>query len=160
MTAIYLVRHAKAKKRAKWTAPDHLRPLTKPGLAQAAALPAHYGPEPFARLFTSPYVRCVQTLEPLSEATGLPLETADALAEGEPAGETLALMLSLAAEGPAVCCTHADVLFDVIEALAAAGVRLDGSFEFEVAGTWILEVEDRTFTSGRYLQKPDTGNRG
>lgn len=157
MTAIYLVRHAKAKNRAKWTEPDHLRPLAKPGLAQAAALPAHYGPEQFARLFTSPYVRCVQTLEPLSEATGLPLETADALAEGEPAGEAITLMLSLAAEGPAVCCTHADVLFEIVEALAAAGVRLDGPFELEVAGTWILEVEARTFACGRYLPKPDAG---
>ena len=89
-----------------------------------------------------------------AEASGLPLETADALAEGEPPGEALTLMLSLAAEGPAVCCTHADVLFDVIEALAAAEVPLEGAFEFEVAGTWILEVEDRTFISGHYLPKP------
>jgi len=158
MSAIYLVRHAKAKNRAKWTEPDHLRPLAKPGLAQAAALPAHYGSEQFTRLFTSPYLRCVQTLEPLSQATGLPLETADALAEGEPAGEAITLMLSLAAEGPAVCCTHADVLFEIVEALAAAGVPLDGPFEFEVAGTWILEVEDRTFVHGRYLRKPGAGS--
>jgi len=156
MTSVYVVRHAKAKKRAKWTEPDHLRPLAKPGFAQAAALPAHYRPEKFSRLFASPYVRCVQTLEPLVEATGLPLETADALAEGASGGEALELVLSLAADGPAVCCTHADVLFDVVDALAAAGVPLEGPLELEVAGTWILEVEDRTFTSGRYLRKPST----
>ena len=155
MTAVYVVRHAKAKKRAKWTEPDTLRPLTKAGLAQAAALPRLYAKQPFSRLFTSPYLRCVQTLEPLARARDLPLETADALAESGSAGEALELLLSLGAEGTAVCCTHADVLFDVVEELVAAGVRLEGPLEFEVAGTWVLEVDDRTFTGGRYLSKPE-----
>lgn len=155
MTAVYLVRHAKAKNRAKWAEPDHLRPLTKRGLAQAAALPVLYAEQTFSRLFTSPYVRCVQTLEPLAADRNLPLETADALAEGASVGEALELLLSLGAEGPAVCCTHADVLFDVVEELLSAGVRLDGPFEFEVAGTWMLEVENRIVTSGRYLPRPD-----
>jgi 8-oxo-dGTP diphosphatase len=154
VTAVYLVRHAKAKNRATWTEPDYLRPLAKTGLAQAAALPELYAQQPFSRLFTSPFVRCVQTLEPLAEARSLPLETADALVEGASVGEALELLLALGAEGPAVCCTHADVLFDVVEELVAAGVRLDGPLELEVAGTWVLEVEDRMFTSGRYLPKP------
>lgn len=155
MTAVYLVRHAKASKRAKWTEPDYLRPLAKAGLAQAAALPELYAEQPFSRLFTSPHVRCVQTLEPLAEARNLPLETADALAEGASVGEALELMLGLGAEGPVVCCTHADVLFDIVEELVAAGVPLDGPFEFQVAGTWVLEVEDRMVTSGRYLPRPE-----
>ena len=155
MTAVYLVRHAKASKRAKWTEPDYLRPLAKTGFAQAAALPELYAEQPFSRLFTSPYVRCVQTLEPLAEARNLAVETADALAEGASVGEALELVLALGAEGPVVCCTHADVLFDVVEELVAAGVRLDGPLEFEVAGTWVLEVEDRMITSGRYLPKPE-----
>lgn len=154
MTAVYLVRHAKAKKRARWTEPDHLRPLAKRGRRQAQALPALFEGQPFSRLFTSPYVRCVQTLEPLAAIHGLALETADALAEGAPGAEALELMLSFAADGPLACCTHADVMFDALEELAAAGVRLEGPFEFDVAGTWILEVEDRTCTSGRYLPPP------
>lgn len=156
MTHVYLVRHAKAKKRAKWTEPDHLRPLTKLGRTQAAALPAHFGAQPFSRLFSSPYLRCVQTLEPLAEARGLDVETADSLAEGGTGGEALELMLGLAAAGPLVCATHADVMFDVVEELVAAGVRMDGSFDFDVAGTWILEVQDRTVASGRYLPPPLT----
>jgi 8-oxo-dGTP diphosphatase len=156
VTAVYVVRHAKAKNRAKWTQPDYLRPLSKAGLAQAAVLPSLYAEQPFSRLFTSPYLRCVQTLEPLAQARNMPLETADALADGGSVGEALDLVLSIGAEGSAVCCTHADVLFDVVEELVAAGVRLDGPLELEVAGTWVLEVEDRTFTGGRYLPKPET----
>jgi len=67
----------------------------------------------------------------------------------------LDLRLSLGREDPAVCCTHAAGLFDVIEELVSAGVRLDGPFEFAVAGTWVLEVEDRMFTAGHYLPKPE-----
>ena len=157
MTPVYLVRHAKAKNRAKWKQPDHLRPLTKAGFEQAKALPALYAGQPFTRLLTSPSVRCVQTLEPLAEALDLPLELAEELREGAPVGEALELMLLLAHDGPAAVCTHADVMMDAIEELIAAGVRLDGPLEFKKAATWILEVEDRMFSSGRYLPPPDDG---
>ena len=39
---------------------------------------------------------------------------------------TVELLLSLASEGPAACCTHGDVLFDVLGIVADAGVHLDG----------------------------------
>ena len=42
----------------------------------------------------------------------------------------------------------------VHRALSTAGVRLARPFDFEVAGTWILDVQDRTFASGRYLPPP------
>ena len=154
MTPVYLIRHAKAKNRLKWTDPDHLRPLTKAGFEQADALPALYEGQSFSRLFSSPYVRCVQTLEPLAKARDLPLELAEELGEGATMGEALELMLSLAHDGPAALCTHADVMMDVVEELFTAGVRLDGPLEFKKAATWILEVHDRSFTSGRYLQAP------
>ena len=54
MTLAYLIRHAKAKNRLKWSEPDHLRPLTKAGLEQASALPGLYEGQPFSRLFSSP----------------------------------------------------------------------------------------------------------
>lgn len=154
MTVAYLIRHAKAKNRLKWSERDYLRPLTKAGFAQAAALPALYEGQPFSRIFSSPYVRCVQTLEPLAVARGLTLETADELAEGAPIGAALELMLSVSGEGPAAFCTHADVMMNSIEELFDAGVRLDGPLEFKKAATWILEVRDRSFAGGRYLPPP------
>ena len=157
MTSVYLIRHAKAKNRVKWEQPDQLRPLTKAGFEQAKALPALYQGQTFARLFTSPYARCVQTLEPLAQALDLPLELAEELGEGAPVGDALELMLLLSHDGPAAVCTHADVMMDAIEELIAAGVRLDGPLEFKKAATWILEVEDRMFSSGRYLPPPDDG---
>ena len=154
MTPVYLIRHAKAKNRLRWLEADHLRPLTKAGFAQAQALTAAYEGQALSRLLSSPYVRCVQTLEPLSEARGVPLELAEELAEGAPAGELLELMLVLAQDGPAAFCTHADVMMDAVEELIAAGVRLDGPLEFKKAATWMFEVQDRRFASGRYLPPP------
>jgi 8-oxo-dGTP diphosphatase len=154
MTPVYLIRHAKAKNRLRWQQLDHLRPLTKAGFEQAQALPALYDDQPFSRLFTSPYVRCVQTLEPLAEARGMGLELADALAEGAPVGVALELMLSLAHDGPVALCTHGDVMMDAVEELVAAGVPLSGPLEFKKGATWILEVQDRMFASGRYCPPP------
>jgi 8-oxo-dGTP diphosphatase len=155
VTVAYLVRHAKAKNRHTWSERDHLRPLTKAGFEQAAALPALYEEQPFSRLFSSPYVRCVQTLEPLAAARGLPLETADELAEGAPIGAALELMLSVSSTEPAAYCTHADVMMDSIEELLASGVPLDGPLEFKKAAAWILEARERTFVGGRYVPPPD-----
>ena len=91
MTPIYLLRHAKAKDRENWTELDHLRPLTKAGWRQAEALIDLYANQELTRLLSSPYVRCVQSLEPLAKARGLPVETADGLAEGAPVEATFEL---------------------------------------------------------------------
>ena len=154
MTVAYLIRHAKAKNRLNWSERDHLRPLTKAGFEQASALPGLYEDQPFSRLLSSPYVRCVQTLEPLAAKRGLPLETADELAEGAPIGAALELMLSVSGAGPAAFCTHADVMMDSIEELLASGVPLDGALEFKKAAAWILETRERSFVHGRYLPPP------
>ncbi len=152
-TQVYVIRHAKAGNRMKWTGPDHLRPLTKAGRRQAEALVSVLA-QPLSRLVSSPYVRCVQTLEPLAEARGMELETADELAEGAPVDDALALMLSLGAGGPAAFCTHGDVMTFAVDELVAAGVPLEGPLEFKMAATWLLEVRDGSFARGRYLPPP------
>src|SRR3954469_967625 len=64
---LLLVRHAKAGNRKSWDGVDRLRPLTDAGWAQGTALLDLLGESRPVRLLSSPYVRCVQTLEPLAE---------------------------------------------------------------------------------------------
>ena len=154
MTAIHLIRHAKAKNRMEWTEPDELRPLTKRGRREARALAEGLASEELARLVSSPYVRCLQTLEPLAAAVELPIETAELLAEGADGNEAVELLLSLASEAPAACCTHGDVLFDVLGIVADAGVQLAGPPDAPVASAWVLEVEDGRFTGARFVEQP------
>ncbi len=153
-TPVYLVRHAKAGNRLRWTGPDDVRPLSKPGRRQAQALVELFAGQPFTRLLSSPYVRCVQTLEPLAEARGLALETTEGLGEGAPVDRALELMLSAADHGPAALCTHGDVMMFALEELHEAGVPLEGPLEFKKGATWILDVRDGAFARGRYLPPP------
>ena len=99
--SVVLLRHAWAGHRKDWDGDDRLRPLDERGREQAAHL-AHELRDA-RRLISSPYTRCVQTLEPF----GLPVETDERLAEGA----TRADVLQLAAElgDGAVLCTHGDI---------------------------------------------------
>jgi 8-oxo-dGTP diphosphatase len=154
VSSVHLIRHAKAKNRAEWTEPDELRPLTKRGRREADALAERLRDEPFARLVSSPFLRCVQTLEPLAMAVDLPIETTEVLSEGSEASSVVELLLSLARDRPIACCTHGDVVFDVVRSVASAGVALEGPYDVSVASAWILEVEGDRVTGGCFLERP------
>lgn len=157
MTPVYLVRHAKALARYTWDEPDELRPLSKTGRRQAAALPEHFAGLAFARLVSSSFVRCVETFEPLAESLGATIEHADELAEGTSGRGALDLVLALAADGPVAACTHGDVILDALTELRVAGVPLTGTIECKKGSTWVLEVETGSFERGSYLPPPTIG---
>ena len=93
-TTSYLVRHAKAGSRERWTAPDRDRPLTDAGRAPGSrpgALCSRPGTPLSCRART---VRCVETVAPLAEALGLRVEEEDRLAEGADPGWALDLLAS------------------------------------------------------------------
>lgn len=151
---IYLVRHAKAGHRERWTEPDELRPLTKNGWRQAEALVGLFEDQRFERLISSPYVRCVQTLEPLSRARSQPVESADALAEGASTDATIELMLKAAAGGPVALSTHGDIIENVLDELTDRAVPLTGPVALEKGSTWIIDVADGSFAGARYVPPP------
>jgi 8-oxo-dGTP diphosphatase len=151
---VFVVRHAKAGNREKWDGPDELRPLTKPGWRQSVALANWLGDERPVALLTSPYVRCVQTLEPLGDLIGLPVQGHGALEEGGSAEPALALVRGVAALGPAVLSTHGDVLELSVHSLAAGGVPFEGPLHFEKGATWVLDVEEGEVVAGRYVPPP------
>ena len=105
---VYLVRHARAGHRESWAGDDdRLRPLDERGERQAEALVAQLAERDFSRILSSPYIRCVQSVEPLAAARGLDVEAVDELAEG--AGEDAALELFHRLDVPAVSCVHGDL---------------------------------------------------
>ena len=154
MNTIHVIRHAKAKNRLTWEEPDHVRPLTKRGRREALAIAARLGGEPVARLVSSPFVRCLQTLEPLALQLELPIETTDELAEGAGGEAAIEVLLSLAETGSIACCTHGDVVFEIVDLVARSGVSLDGPAEAPVASSWVLDVEDGLFVRARFVDQP------
>jgi 8-oxo-dGTP diphosphatase len=104
-----LLRHASAGHRDDWDGPDHLRPLDKRGRRQAAELVELLRPYGLRRVLSSPYIRCVQTVEPLAAVLGLPVEEDGRLAEGSGSGAR-----ELLHEDGVLACTHGDIVFDVL----------------------------------------------
>jgi 8-oxo-dGTP diphosphatase len=105
-----LLRHASAGDRDHWHGPDHLRPLDKRGRRQAAELVELLRPYGLRRILSSPYVRCVETVEPLAAALGLPVEEDERLTEGV-AGSGARELLQ---EDGVLACTHGDIVFEVL----------------------------------------------
>ena len=136
---VLLVRHGRAGDRDEWTGDDRLRPLDKRGRRQADAMVAPLAGYALSRLVSSPYVRCVQTLEPLSARLGLPVEHDPAIAEGVPVQKARGLIDRLG-PGPVVLCTHGDV----VEALVGEGEpKKKGS-------TWLLARRNGAVEPVRY----------
>ena len=136
---VLLVRHARAGDRDRWTADDRLRPLDERGRRQARAMVAPLAGWAVPRLVSSPYVRCVQTLEPLSAHLGVPIEHDSAVAEGVSAEKARDLIGRLG-PGPVVLCTHGDVM----EALVGEGEpKKKGS-------TWLLARREKGIEPLRY----------
>jgi 8-oxo-dGTP diphosphatase len=146
----YLVRHAKAGSRDRWTAPDRDRPLTEAGRIQALALVAVIGRE-VRRIKSSPYRRCIETVQPLADALGLRVEEEPRLAEG--AGPEWALA-ELATAGGSLLCTHGDVMAEVVTTIAEAKVPLQDGMQWAKAATWAFEIAGGRIVSGRYLPPP------
>jgi len=152
---VYLIRHAKAGDRTLWSLPDDQRPLSDPGLRQAEDLADTLGDIPLAKLASSPYLRCTQTLEPLARSRDMGIETTDALAEGADASEALAWLAEAARSGSFAASTHGDVMMFGVEELLDGGVRLRGNkVAFKKGCTWELTVVDGVFTTARYRRPP------
>ena len=146
--SLFLVRHAKAGKRSQWDDDDSLRPLVR----QAEVIAESITPLHPTALYSSPFLRCVQTLEPLGKATGLSVVKHELLAEGVDFIGTVDWMHTLA-DG-AVMCSHGDVIPEVIDALERRGMEVSGFRESRKGSVWVLERRNNVFTSGHAWPPP------
>jgi len=148
---VLLVRHGEAGERSEWTGVDRDRPLTSEGRVQAERLAALYEGQPLDHLYTSGYLRCLETMEPLAARRGLALEPVAWLEEGADAAQALAALL---AGGNVVACTHGDVVSGILFELADRGVALGSTPRMRKGSTWVLDVAGGRVSSARYLAPP------
>jgi 8-oxo-dGTP diphosphatase len=155
-TPICVIRHAEAGDRERWAGPDEARPLSGIGRRRAEHLVEALAGEPFVQLLSSPFLRCMQTLEPLAEARGLSIDLRDELAEGQPWEYLEKVILQAEAEGPTAVSVHGDGLRSLMSALFERGIarRADGSLR--KGAIWVLEVRDGAIVSARHMPAPPT----
>ncbi len=152
---VYLIRHVEAGERAAWKdEPDELRPVSEAGRRDADRLADALAGVGFTRLVASPYLRCVQTLEPIADAHGLDIAIAPELNEGQPAAAAEAWVFAAAADGPAALSTHGDIVQGLIGSLLDRDVPVggDGRVAYEKGGVWRLDVLDGRVRRMTYLE--------
>jgi 8-oxo-dGTP diphosphatase len=167
---LFLVRHGAAGSRHKWNGPDRLRPLSVKGERQAKALvpvvlgqlasgvplsAAQAGPPgpSITRVLSSPYIRCIQTVEPLAHELGLKVEPARPLAEGAKPRSVTTVVRGL--HDPAVLCSHGDVVPLILETLAREdGFELPAAYLCQKGSTWHLVGDDDRYMEAHYIPPP------
>ena len=98
-----LVRHASAGSREEWTGDDRERPLDERGRKQARELVERLRAHKIEAIYSSPYRRCAETVEPLARARGLEVELRAELGEDRQATDGLAFVRAHANRRVAVC---------------------------------------------------------
>jgi len=154
LRTFYVVRHAKAGGREEWSGDDRLRPLTKKGFKQADELVDVFKKIDVSDIFSSAYLRCVQTVEPLARARRAEVKHSPSLEEGHGL-EGLGEFLTDRSLGDAVLSTHGDIVWELLEDLVAREIIRPGEGGFAKGSTWVLEVDDHGVTQrARYIPAP------
>lgn len=154
MRTFYVVRHAKSGSRSHWSGDDRVRPLSKKGRQQAEELVTVLQSFPISAIFSSPFVRCVQTVEPLARARHLEVKESPSLAEGQGL-EGLGEFLGDRSLDETLLSTHGDIVWELVEDLVSREVINESESGFAKGSTWVLDVDDHGVPErARYLPAP------
>jgi len=152
--AIYLVRHGKAGSRHDWKGPDDERPLSKRGRRQAEGLVNLLTDRGIVGIFSSPSLRCVQTVEPLAEKLGLAVEARPQLCEGTAKSDVAGLVGDLLSSTVALC-SHGDMIPIILDVLARDhGLDLPKNYPCAKGSIWALVGEGAGGMTAEYLPPP------
>ncbi len=152
---VHLVRHAKAGNRSGGKKADETRPLSKSGRAQARLVSLSLTATPVGRIFSSPFRRCVQTIEPLGLALGERVRLEPDLAEGASVNAALEVLAGM--EGTAVVMSgHGTEISYLLTKVLASGAHLDPRPDAlpAKASIWELDLTAGSVTAGRYVDPP------
>lgn len=153
---LLLVRHGRAGSKQHWRGDDRLRPLTKLGFAESDALVGVLTPYEPGRVISSPFLRCIQTVSPLAEALGLPIEQTERLIpSASESAESFAREASPDATRACVICTHGEVIHDLQRSLRRQTPPLFVRDQRREKGSvWVLDRVAGRFVSAEYIAPP------
>jgi 8-oxo-dGTP pyrophosphatase MutT (NUDIX family)/phosphohistidine phosphatase SixA len=154
---LILLRHAKAVSRSSWDGADASRPLSGHGVEQAAALVETLRAWHPTRIVSSPAIRCVTTVRPLSAAASVEVKlderiSQDAWTRGD-ADVRRVIGKRVRAGRAAVVCSHGPVLPEIVREVALATSTPLGSYvsdaaELEPGGFSVVHLSATNSGSG------------
>jgi 8-oxo-dGTP pyrophosphatase MutT (NUDIX family)/phosphohistidine phosphatase SixA len=156
MGTVFFVRHAAAGDRAQWKGDDHLRPISTKGERQSDVLAQMLAEVGVDRIVSSPYTRCVQTVEPLARRLGMEVEVSEHLAEGADAKAGMEWLETLM-RNHVVLSSHGDMIPNYLERLARRGMELrspHGFFDCKKASIWAVHFDDGIPLDATYHPPP------
>ena len=134
---LYLVRHGKAGSRHDFRGDDRMRPLSNPGHKQAEAHAETLTVAGVKSLMSSPYLRCIETLQPTARVIGATIVVDNRLGEGRSGVDVVELLASLP-DGAAIC-SHGDVIPETIAALERRGCEITTAPDWRKGSVWVLD---------------------
>jgi 8-oxo-dGTP diphosphatase len=151
---LLFVRHGHAGTKEGWDGDDRLRPLDARGLRQAKHLLAVLSPFRPTAILSSPYLRCLQTVEPLATKRGLSVDEDEDLVPNA-ALKAVALVRRVSQPGSRnrlVLCTHGEVIGDVLATLTREDdLRLGHRSPGLKGCVWEIEFRKGKATTARYI---------
>lgn len=153
--SLYLVRHASAGHRNGADPTDAERHLDAEGAEHAKLIAKRMRETGVGIIVSSPYPRCVETVEPLAKLLGLGVERDRRLREGADIEESWSVLGELAGVD-AVLCSHGDVIPELVSRNQRRGMQVPGRSGCAKASIWELSDWNGTcFTTGTYTKVRD-----
>ena len=138
-----LLRHARAGRKVRDPEKDFKRRLDSKGEQVALALPevitSYMSPE---TVLSSPFRRCVETVEPLAKAIGFRVFEDEGFTPGRSRRDLRKAFSEVAANS--VVCTHGEVIAALLNNSAGCA---KGAF-------WVVERRGDTFIPSQYVEAP------
>lgn len=150
---LLVVRHAHAGSKEEWEGDDRLRPLSPRGQHEALAVSAALAGFAPRRIVSSPFLRCLQTLQPLARRLGVTVEESELLVP-DAGRRAVAFVATMArdANGPLVLCTHGETI-ETLQKRFGRSKKLGfapGS-PHEKGSIWVLRAKSGRFVGAEYL---------
>jgi len=155
---VLVVRHGTAGSKARYKGDDCKRPLDKHGRAQAESLVGQLLAFGATDVHAAPRVRCHQTVGPLAEELGVPINDEPTLTEeayADSHGPARRRLLEIAAtDGTPAICSQGKVIPDLIAWWCDRdGVRPDKSRNRK-GSTWVLSLAGDTLIAADHIGSP------
>ena len=139
---LIILRHTKALERGDWDEVDSERTLNEVGFDQAQLLIKHLEPFAIEEVYTSDYVRCVQTVTPLAHSRGLNISQVPSLNE-ETFEEDPLRSVSFANalkqdEKNILICSHNPVIPTMLRGILNTKLKNRDLIKLEPGDAWIV----------------------